>query len=49
MTSWHPNDELERQGDQVDQVVEVIIVIVIAALCIAGLAYGPDVIRAIGL
>ena len=49
MTSWNPNDDIETQADMIDQAVEVIIVIVIAMLCIAGLAYGPDVIRAIGL
>lgn len=49
MTSWHPNDELERQGDQVDQVVEVIIVILIALVCIFGLAYGPGILAGLGL
>lgn len=49
MTSWHPNDEIERQGDQVDQVVEAIVVIVVAALCILGLAYGPGFIAWLGL
>lgn len=48
MTSWHPNDEIEEQADMIDQAVEVIIVIVIAMLCIAGLAYGPGIVAALG-
>jgi hypothetical protein len=49
MTSWHPNDDIEDQADQIDQLVEAVVVVIVAMLCIAGLAYGPGIVAALGL